>query len=105
LLVEAWLRKKKDSLRDLQSLLGKLHCVSTCARPGRLFVSRFVNWLRQAFPLNMVGSGHKIFRRIPKDVKKDLLWCHTFYPDITGFRLCPLRIVLLQMRFSPAMLA
>jgi hypothetical protein len=50
LLVEAWLRKKKASLRDLQSLLGKLHCVSTCARPGRLFVSRLLNWLRQAFP-------------------------------------------------------
>jgi hypothetical protein len=43
LLVEAWLRKKKASLRDLQSLLGKLHCVSTCARPGRLFVSRLLN--------------------------------------------------------------
>jgi hypothetical protein len=35
LLVEAWLRKEKASLRDLQSLLGKLHFVSTCVRPGK----------------------------------------------------------------------
>ena len=33
LLVEAWLRKKKASLRDLQSLLGKLQFVSTCVLP------------------------------------------------------------------------
>ena len=33
LLVEAWLRKEKASLRDLQSLLGKLQFVSTCVLP------------------------------------------------------------------------
>jgi hypothetical protein len=38
LLVEAWLRKKKASLRDLQSLLGKLHFIATCVRTGRIFV-------------------------------------------------------------------
>ena len=83
LLVEALLLNKKASLRDSQSLLGKLHFVSTC-RPGRLFVSRLLNWLRQAFPSNIVGSGHNIFRRIPKDVKKDLLWWHTFLPGYNG---------------------
>ena len=46
LLVEAWLRKKKSSLYELQSLLGKLHFVATCVHPGRLFVSRLLNWLR-----------------------------------------------------------
>jgi hypothetical protein len=43
-----------------------------------------LNWLRQAFPSNIVGSGHKIFRRIPKDVKKDLLWWHKFLPGYNG---------------------
>ena len=84
LLVEAWLRNTNASLRDLQSLLEKLHSVSTCGRPGRLFVSRLLNWLRQAFPSNIVGSGHKIFRRIPKDVKKDVLWWHKFLPGYNG---------------------
>jgi hypothetical protein len=72
LLVEAWLRKKKESLRDLQSLLDKLHFIATCVRPGRMFVSRLLNWLRKAFPPNIVGSGHKIFRKIPHEVQKDL---------------------------------
>ncbi|VDH90882.1 Hypothetical predicted protein [Mytilus galloprovincialis] len=40
LLVQAWLRKKKASLRELQSILGKLHFVSTCVRP-ELEVLRF----------------------------------------------------------------
>ncbi|CAG2228810.1 unnamed protein product [Mytilus edulis] len=78
LLVQAWLRKKKASLRELQSILGKLHFVSTCVRPGRLFVSRLLNWLRSAFPSNVVGSGHKIYRKIPVEVQKDLLWWHRF---------------------------
>jgi hypothetical protein len=63
LLVEAWLRKKKASLRDLQSLLGKLHFIATCVRTGRIFVSRLLNWLRKAFPPNIAGSGHKNFRK------------------------------------------
>jgi hypothetical protein len=92
LLVEAWLRKEKASLRDLQSLLGKLHFVSTCVRPGRLFASRLLNWLRQAFPSNIVGSGHNIFRRIPKDVKKDLLWWHKFLPGYNGVSIMSLEI-------------
>jgi hypothetical protein len=58
LLVEAWLRKKKSSLYELQSFLGKLHFVATCVHPGRLFVSRLLNWLRSVFPSNIVGSGH-----------------------------------------------
>jgi hypothetical protein len=72
LLVEAWLRKKKASLRDLQSLLGKLHFIATCVRPGRILVSRLLNWLRKAFPPNIVGSGHKIYRKIPHEVQQDL---------------------------------
>ena len=76
LLVEAWLRKKKASMRDLQSLLGKLHFIATCVRTGRIFVSRLLNWLR-----NIVGSGHKIFRKIPHEVQKDLeLRWYTFLP-------------------------
>jgi hypothetical protein len=72
LLVEAWLRRKKASMRDLQSLLGKLHFIATCVRTGRIFVSRLLNCLRKAFPPNIVGSGHNIFRKIPHEVQKEL---------------------------------
>lgn len=96
LLVEAWLRKKKASMKDLQSLLGKLHFVSSCVQPGRIFVSRLLNWLRQAFPSNVVGRGHKIFRSIPLEVKRDLLWWHRFLSTYNG-----ISIMILEEWSSP----
>jgi hypothetical protein len=33
LLVESWFRKKKASLKELQSLLGQLHFISACGKP------------------------------------------------------------------------
>ena len=99
LLVDAWLRKKKASLRDLQSLLGKLHFIATCVRPGRIFVSRLLNWLRKAFPPNIVGSGHKIFRKISHEVQKDLEWCINFFHAITVFLSCLLKNGLLLMKY------
>ena len=75
LLVESWLKKKKkSSLKELQSLLGKLHFIAGCVRAGRIFVSRFLNWLRSAFPSDTVGNKHKIYRYIPTEIKKDLKW-------------------------------
>jgi hypothetical protein len=61
LLVQSWLRKKKASLKELQSLLGKLHFISSCVRPGRVFVNRLLSWLRAAFPENSTGK-HRVFR-------------------------------------------
>lgn len=84
LLVEAWLRKKKSSLYELQSLLGKLHFVATCVRPCRLFVSRLLNWLRSVFPSNIVGSGHRNFRTIPTEVAKYLHWWQLFLLQYNG---------------------
>lgn len=83
-MVEAWLRKKKTSLRDLHSLLGKLHFIATCVRPWRIFVSRLLNWPRKAFRSNIAGSGHKIFRKIPHAVEKDLEWWYKFLPCYNG---------------------
>ena len=68
-LVNLWLVKDKCSLRELQPLLGKLHCV----RPGRIFVSHLLIWLR-TFP-----SGPSSFtKKIPNYVKKDLSWWSRF---------------------------
>jgi hypothetical protein len=72
LLVQSWLRKKKASLKELQSLLGKLHFISSCVRPGRVFVNRLLSWLRAAFPENSTGK-HRVFRNIPNYVLKDLI--------------------------------
>ena len=45
-LVATWLTKNTTSLKELQSLLGKLSFVSSCVRPGRIFVQRLLVFLR-----------------------------------------------------------
>ncbi|CAG2198093.1 unnamed protein product [Mytilus edulis] len=76
-LVKSWLQKEKCSLRDLQSLLGKLHFVSSCVRPGRLFVSRLLVWLR-------TFGGQNITKRVPKYIKLDLVWWSKFLDIYNG---------------------
>jgi hypothetical protein len=39
----------RNKLKELQSLLGKLNFVSQCIHPGRIFVNRLLNWLREKF--------------------------------------------------------
>ncbi|VDI40411.1 Hypothetical predicted protein [Mytilus galloprovincialis] len=76
-LVKSWLQKERCSLRDLQSLLGKLHFVSSCVRPGRLFVSRLLVWLR-------TFGGQNITKRVPKYIKLDLVWWSKFLDIYNG---------------------
>ena len=37
-LVEQWLEKESATLKEVQSLLGKLNFVGACVRPSRIFV-------------------------------------------------------------------
>jgi hypothetical protein len=60
----------------LQSLLGKLNFVAQCVKPGRIFISRLLNWLRE---ISDKGSFC-----IPLDLKIDLLWWNTFLPLYNG---------------------
>ena len=46
-LVSQWLLKREATLRELQSLIGKLNFVAHCVKPARIFISRLLNWLRQ----------------------------------------------------------
>ena len=76
-LVQDWLLKSTATVRELQSLLGKLHFISSCVRPGRLFVSRLLTWLRSL-------SDDNGLHVIPMYVKKDLLWWCKFLKTFNG---------------------
>ena len=76
-LVQDWLLKSVATVRELQSLLGKLHFISGCVRPGRLFVSRLLTWLRSL-------PDDKGLHVIPMYVKKDLLWWCKFLKTYNG---------------------
>ena len=64
LLLATWLNKETASLKNIQSLLGKLNFVAACVRPGRIFVSRLIQWLKSLYKL---PTGEHI---IPTYVKK-----------------------------------
>ena len=77
LLVRTWLDKSVATVKELQSLLGKLHFISSCVRPGRLFVCRLLTWLRSL-------PDDRNTHVIPLYVRKDLLWWSCFLNTYNG---------------------
>ena len=76
-LLRLWLEKDQATLKELQSLLGKLNFVAHCVKPARIFICRLLNWLRKIHS----SEGPQI---IPLETKKDLLWWHNFLPLYNG---------------------
>ena len=74
LLIIFWLNKSKATLKEVQSLLGKLNFVAACVRSSRVFISRLLQWLKCLYKEN------KKEYPIPEYAKKDLLWWDTFLP-------------------------
>ena len=52
-----WLSRERFTVKELQSLLGKLSFVSACVHASRIFLSRLLNALR-SFPSN--AKSHEI---------------------------------------------
>lgn len=50
-------------LREVQSLVGKLNFVACCVKPGRIFISRILIFLREF-------KGGKSSLRIPDELEK-----------------------------------
>ena len=80
LLVE-WLGMTHMSRKDVEKIAGKLGFVSACVRPGRLFVSRILQYLRG---MPRVGKFP-----ITEDFRKDLLWWFHFLPGYNGVSMMP----------------
>jgi hypothetical protein len=72
-----WKSRKHFTVKQLQSLLGKLSYVSACVKPGRIFMSRLLGKLR-AFP-----SGSKR-AAVTTDMKNDIDWWLEFLPVYNG---------------------
>ena len=82
-LLSIWLQKDTASLREIQSLLGKLNFIAACVRPGRIFISRMLKWLK------LLYKDHTPNQQVvvPDYVKKDVLWWHKFLPQYNGVSL------------------
>lgn len=77
-LLLTWLNKEEASLKEIQSLLGKLNFVAACVRPSRIFISRMLKWLKILYRKEV--KKHTI----PAFVKKDILWWYKFVPVYNG---------------------
>lgn len=75
--LSSWSSREVYTLRQLQSLLGKLSFVTACVKPGHIFMLRLLNSL-PAFPSTRV--------RLPvsADMKADIAWWLAFLPPFNG---------------------
>lgn len=46
-LIKYWLSKDKARLGEVQSVIGKINFIVPCARSGRIFIARLLNFLRK----------------------------------------------------------
>ena len=81
--LSSWSSREFYTLRQLQSLLGKLSFVTAYVKPGCIFMSRLLNSLR-AFPSTRV--------RLPvsANMKADIAWWLAFLPLFNGTSLISL---------------
>ena len=78
ILLLEWLNKEMASIKEIQSLLGKLNFVASCVKPGRIFISRMLKWLKVLYK-----QEQKQYI-VPNYVKKDVLWWYKFMPLYNG---------------------
>ena len=80
-ILEDWGERRSASRHDLQVLLGKLQFAACCVRPGRIFVSRLLNFLRQTPESGQVD--------IPQEAQLDIKWWQLFMPSYNGVSMMP----------------
>jgi hypothetical protein len=80
--LQSWLGKSSATLKEVQSLIGKLSFMSSCIPPGRLFFSRILNFLKEF-------KGKQGPRKIPLDTYKDIHWWISFKEVYNGVSIIP----------------
>ena len=74
-----WLEKETATLKQLQSLVGKLNFIAACLRPGRIFISRLLKWMKELYKAEVRKHS------IPKYVKKDTYGGTPFFLNIIRY--------------------
>lgn len=74
-----WLSKQYTTLRQLQSLVGKLSFCASTVRAGRLFFSRILEFMK--------GVGVRGYVPVPEQVHLDLKWWIRFMHEFNGVSL------------------
>ena len=75
-ILKNWIHRKSYTKKQLQSLIGKLSFVTNCVRPGRIFISRLLDSLRD--------MGETQRKQVDKELLLDIQWWVDFLPTCTG---------------------
>lgn len=78
-LLLTWKQRRRASKRQLQSLLGKLHFISQCVKPARLFLARMLDQLR--------SCPEHGYTDLTDDFMRDVSWFLCFLPQYNGISL------------------
>ena len=81
-LVISWLQKDEATLREVQSLVGKLNFVCYTIRSGRVFILRILEFLHQY-------KGRSVKLQIPGKMKLDIKWWEKFLTKFNGVSMFP----------------
>ena len=76
-LIAEFIKKKKATLRELQSLTGVLNFACSVVVPGRCFLRRLID-----LTIGLKRPGH--FVRVSKEVKADLFTWQQFFQEYNG---------------------
>ena len=75
-----WLRKSHATVKEVQSIIGKVNFVAKCVRPARIFIGRMLNFLRE------MPKGKKKYR-LTDEFKGDIKWWFEYLPSFNGIAL------------------
>jgi len=81
-LAVTWLDKKFATVKEVQSIIGKLNFVAKCDKPARLFICRMLNFLR-----SMPKKGQT---KVPIEFSDDIRWWLKFLPKFNGISIISL---------------
>ncbi|CAC5389407.1 unnamed protein product [Mytilus coruscus] len=84
-LVNAWLLKSKVFRKEVQSLIGKLNFIASCVKPGRIFISRILNFLRE-----FVSDDQCL--ELSEEFKRDIFWWSEFLLIFNGISILSLEV-------------
>ena len=76
-MLEEWKDKVSTTRKEVEQLIGKLNYLAACIRPGRVFISRLLNFLR-----GLEGGNRR--HGVPLDFKKDIRWWLRYLSEYNG---------------------
>ena len=76
-MLEEWSDKVSTTRKEVEQLIGKLNYLAACIRPGQVFISRLLNFLR-----GLAGGNTR--HLVPLDFKKDIRWWLKYLSEYNG---------------------